>query len=651
MRPVQIEDLFEYRFLSSVEYSPTGEWIAFICRHADVEANSYRSDIYVASASGAVVRQLTTSGKDGPFAWAPDGRSILFLSKREESEKGSHVYRIALDGGEASLAFKLPHKAESIVPMDDGSLLYTARVPLDGEPKDEDADYEVIEEIPFWQNGKGFTSRRRVRLFCLGVNAAEPVALTDEELEVQMIDVMDQRIALIARRFPGKALLTDELWLFESPQTAPACLSRETYSMREVRFLTGNRLVLAASDMQQYGRGQNPELLQVDVPNPSFQSLTPNWDQSLGNSVAADCRHGGGPSLRVVGGAVYASLTQGGQSKVVRVSKGGELVDLAVPHGSVDSYAVHGSQVACVALRPHALQELLIFENGEARRVTQFNDANLQETAVSIPKPFSVLTSAGVELDAWIIEPVDMDPQKAYPTVLDIHGGPRAAYGDIFFHEMQLLASEGYAVVYTNPRGSSGRGNVFADLRGKYGTIDYEDLMAVLDAAVDRFPFVDPDRLGVMGGSYGGYMTNWMIGQTDRFRAAASQRSIANWISKFNTTDIGYYFNKDAIGTDPWEPDGADKLWWHSPLKYADRVTTPTLFIHSEQDYRCWLAEGLQMFTALRYHGVESRLVMFRDENHELSRSGKPKHRARRLREIVAWFDHYLKDKETNPCN
>ena len=155
------------------------------------------------------------------------------------------------------------------------------------------------------------------------------------------------------------------------------------------------------------------------------------------------------------------------------------------------------------------------------------------------------------------------------------------------------------------------------------------------------FSEFDKSRVGVTGGSYGGYMTNWIIGHTDRFKCAASQRSISNWISKFGTTDIGYYFNADQNQATPWI--NHDKLWWHSPLKYADKAKTPTLFIHSEEDYRCWLAEGLQMFTALKYHGVEARLCMFRGENHELSRSGKPKHRIRRLTEITNWFEKYLK--------
>jgi len=205
-----------------------------------------------------------------------------------------------------------------------------------------------------------------------------------------------------------------------------------------------------------------------------------------------------------------------------------------------------------------------------------------------------------------------------------------------------VLAAAGYAVIFSNPRGSDGRGNEFADIRSAYGSRDYQDLMEVTDAALERFDFIDRDKLGVTGGSYGGYMTNWIIGQTDRFKAAVSHRSIANWISMFGTTDIGYYFVEDQYqGATPWS--GMDKLWEGSPLKYADRVSTPTLFIHSEEDYRCWLTEGLQMFTALKYHGVESRLCLFKGENHELSRSGRPKSRIRRLKEMLDWFDKYLK--------
>ena len=239
------------------------------------------------------------------------------------------------------------------------------------------------------------------------------------------------------------------------------------------------------------------------------------------------------------------------------------------------------------------------------------------------------------------MKPVDYDPNKKYPGVLHVHGGPKTVFGKVFHHEMQFLANNGYFVFFTNPRGSDGRGKEFADIRGKYGEIDFDDLMKFTDAVIKNYPALDEEKLAIMGGSYGGFMTNWAIGHTNRFKAACSQRSISNMTSEFLLTDIGYYFIDDQISATPW--NNYEKLWHHSPLKYANKAQTPTLFIHSNEDYRCWIPEGIQMFSALKYHNVPARLVMFKGENHELSRSGKPMHRIRRLKEILDWFDNYLK--------
>ena len=239
-----------------------------------------------------------------------------------------------------------------------------------------------------------------------------------------------------------------------------------------------------------------------------------------------------------------------------------------------------------------------------------------------------------------MIEPAGREPGRKYPAILDIHGGPKTVYGPHFFHEMQYWANEGFAVIFTNPTGGDGRGNEFMDIRGKYGTVDYRDLMRFVDEALARFDFIDKERLGVTGGSYGGFMTNWIIGHTGLFKAAASQRSISSWLSFSNTSDIGYFFNADQTGATAWEDH--EKLWEHSPLKYAGQVTTPTLFLHSDEDTRCWMAEGIQMFYALKNFGVPSRLVLFHKETHELSRSGRPKSRIRRNEEILNWMKKYL---------
>jgi len=220
-------------------------------------------------------------------------------------------------------------------------------------------------------------------------------------------------------------------------------------------------------------------------------------------------------------------------------------------------------------------------------------------------------------------------------------------YGEGFIHEFHVLSGKGYVIIYTNPRGSTGYSQDFRDIRGRYGDRDYKDLMETIEYVIENYDFIDSKRLGVAGGSYGGFMTNWIIGHTNRFKAAVTQRSISNWISDYGTTDIGFYFNEDQIagGFDRpyWIRKWFNKYWDHSPLKYVGKVKTPLLIIHSLEDYRCWLDQALQIFTALKRRGIPSRLVLFPKENHDLSRKGKPKHRIKRLEEIINWFNKYLK--------
>ena len=253
------------------------------------------------------------------------------------------------------------------------------------------------------------------------------------------------------------------------------------------------------------------------------------------------------------------------------------------------------------------------------------------------------LNTDGVDIDGFVMKPVGYEPGKRYPGILHIHGGPKMVFGPGFHHEMQLWVASGFFVCYCNPRGSCGKGNAFADLQGKYGEVDFRDLMEFTDEVLRRYPEIDADRMGVAGGSYGGFMTNWVIGHTDRFRCAVSQRSIANYVGDYLLSDIGYYYVPDQqLGT-IWEHP--ERLWKASPLTYADPVKTPTLFIHADKDYRCTLANDLEMFAALKLHGVESKLCMFYGENHGLSREGKPSNRISRLSEILHWMEEHLKEE------
>ena len=660
----QIDDLLQYRFLSSPKVSPDQRWAAFAVKRADRDSNDYCSNLYLVDLEGGNVRQWTASGKDGAFDWAEDSRSIVFTSKRNQkqqanetaSEPETGLYRITVDGGEALQLGTIPFAVEKLRCAGGNRLLFTARAagndvqePVNAEAErvvpDAD-DYEVLDEIPYWQNGIGFTNGRRVSLHVhdLATEKTRELLTEQQDLEVSSFAVHGDLVAVTGRRFGGRAPVTDELWMISLQDGTSRCVSRDAFSLGDPCVVSEGTLAVLGTDMGIYGLNQSREILLVDLASGEIRSITPAWDRMPGNSVTGDCRHGGGPTMLSYNGSLYVVVTEGGNTALERVSQDGTVERAVDLEGSIDAFDVCDRGIVYVALRPDRLQELYIREDDCETQLTSLNDGVLS-SHLPLPEPFAVTTEDGTRIDAWLIRPADFEEGRSYPSILEIHGGPKTAYGTVFIHEMQTLAAQGYAVVFCNPRGSSGRGDGFAEIRGKYGTIDYDDIMTVVDHALESYDFLDPARIGVTGGSYGGYMTNWIIGHTDRFAAACSQRSIANWASMMCTTDIGYFFTPDQIAAPLWDEDGAgaEKLWWHSPLKYADKVKTPTLFIHSEQDYRCWLTEGLQMFTALRVHDVDTRLVMFRGENHELSRSGKPLHRIRRLQEMLQWFDKHLK--------
>ncbi|MCG8456750.1 MAG: S9 family peptidase, partial [Holophagales bacterium] len=242
----------------------------------------------------------------------------------------------------------------------------------------------------------------------------------------------------------------------------------------------------------------------------------------------------------------------------------------------------------------------------------------------------------GPEIQGWLMTPPGFDPERRYPLVLYIHGGPHTMYGTSFFHEFQLLAHAGYLVLYTNPRGSTGYGSDFGNIiQYRYPGDDYHDLMAAVDAVLER-GFADPHRLAVAGGSGGGLLTGWIVGKTDRFAAAAAQRNVTNWHSFVGTADLNRFFVDTWFRATPWEDPG--EYLRRSPLRYADRITTPLLLIHSEQDYRTPLEQSLQLYTALRMQEKTARLVIFPEESHGLSRTGRPSHRIARLEHILEWF-------------
>jgi dipeptidyl aminopeptidase/acylaminoacyl peptidase len=374
------------------------------------------------------------------------------------------------------------------------------------------------------------------------------------------------------------------------------------------------------------------------------RDLLESWDRSVGSSVISDMRAHAQtlpPAWTPDGRILFLGSDQGTANAYSCAATGGDVRAETIGAHQVVSWSLDRSRrrFAAIVATTTDPGNLFVGEVGGAmRKASCLNDEFLASKYIAEPERIEFTGADGWKIEGWLMKPRGFDPAKKWPLVLEIHGGPHTAYGHSFFHEFHVLAGHGYAVLLTNPRGSHAYGQRFVEACvGDWGGKDYEDLMAGVDHAL-ALGWVDPKRLYVTGGSYGGFMTNWIIGHTDRFRAAVTQRSISNNISAFGTSDIGWHFWEHEMGdATPWRD--AEKLVFRSPLTYITRVKTPLLILHAERDLRCPIEQAEQLFTALKVLGKEAVFVRFPEDNHDLTRGGKPKHRVEHARRIADWFD------------
>ncbi|MBX6342798.1 MAG: S9 family peptidase, partial [Thermomicrobiaceae bacterium] len=377
--------------------------------------------------------------------------------------------------------------------------------------------------------------------------------------------------------------------------------------------------------------------------------LTVELDRTAEDAMLTDTAAASDPGLVWSGDGqhLYFQVSDQGNTHLYRVgADGGDAECVVGGRRRVHDFSLSrdGQRVAFVAADPLNPGDVYVCaaDGADERRLTRVNEGYLRSVALSEPEEFWVESQAEdrLPIQAWLLRPAGFEEGRKYPVVLEVHGGPHSMYGNVFFHEFQLLAAQGYAVVYANPRGSQGYGDAFTKAAvGAWGERDMPDLMAVLDHVVGM-GFVDANRQAVLGGSYGGFMTNWLVGHTDRFRAAITMRCVSNLYSFYGTSDIGFRFGEYEIGGMPWE--NRDQYLRLSPISYVERMTTPLLILHSEADYRCPIEQAEQLFVMLKRLGREVEFVRFPDESHGLSRNGKPKHRVERLQHILRWFERYL---------
>lgn len=500
--------------------------------------------------------------------------------------------------------------------------------------------WHEVTEVPYWTNAEGNVNGKRHQLFIFDLKSKELHSLVPKDFEISNFWYQDGHLFLSGAQYQNHQPFQKGLYEYDfTEKKLQELLKPETWSISAVALLN-DELYLAATDNKKYGIEENPNFYHLLKDTHEMQ-LVQEWDHNLSNIVIHDMEVVPGKTIFVHDNKLYFVATIATYNEIYTFD--GEKTELVGKwDGSITSLAFQGDHLQFIANSPQSPQQLYQFEkDGQVKQLSHFNEF-LKDRYLAEPKQIDYKDHNGDWRYGWVLYPLNYQEGNKYPAILEVHGGPRATYGDGFFHEMQMLASAGYFVFFTNIIGSEGWGDEYGDVRGKYGTVDYDDLMLFTDEVLKQVPEINEEKLGLAGGSYGGFMTNWVIGHTHRFSAAVSMRSIASWTAMY-ISDIGPEFVNDQMATDDLHSDDIDKLWFHSPLRYVNNVTTPTLFLHSDHDFRCPIPDAYQMFQALKLRNIPTKLVVFQGSNHDLSRKGAPNRRIKRLEETLNWFDKYLK--------
>src|SRR6266516_1756754 len=666
MRP---EDVYALTSVSEPRISPDGRHVAYVVNGIDREANGYRGAIWVAPLDGSEEPRQFTSGerRDGSPCWSPDGRWLAFVSNRDgedESKAHGELYVLPADGGEPRRLTEGEEGVASIAWSPDSHRIVFARRVRDEAYGEEDERRRAprrFTRVFFKLDSVGWTGDRRKHVFLADLDGGDERQLTDGDCENDepAWSPDGSRIVFTSQRGDRWDVeLVEALYELEvdSEGAEPRRLTQPDESASTASFSPDGTLIAYVHAPEDGTFPHHGQIAVMRSDGSDRRILTASLDRQCAPFplVREPIWDGGRIAFAVEdGGNVHLYTVAADGSGEPEVLVGGEQVT-----GGYDLNDGVLVYTASVHTRPHELFLRLRASSakpptrgrkpgGNGKRITSVCDDFVAGRELADVERFTAVSADGTEVDAWLVRPPGFDEGRRYPVLLTIHGGPFTQYGTGFFDEVQVYAGAGYCVLFSNPRGGSGYSEEWGRaIRGPgddagpgWGTVDYEDLMGVADSALERFPFLDADRLGVLGGSYGGFMTSWVVSHTNRFKAALSERAVNHLISAFGSSD-GFWVFERQFGGPMWE--NVDEWLRMSPATYAREIETPVLIVHSENDLRCNVEQGEHLFTLLRLQGKEVELLRFPSESHELSRSGSPIHRVQRFEAILEWFGRYL---------
>lgn len=662
--PITREDLLKFTMYSDPQFSPDGKSYAFVSTKIN-EKKEYESHLHLHNLNADKPVQWTTGNKgDSSPRFSPDGKTIAFQSNRSGTPQ---IWLLSTEGGEARQLTHFAYGATSPLWSKDGRFLIfqasleadadvTKQKELSKEERKKEAEELrkkaiIIDRLKHKSDARGFhldDRNQQIILYDFEGDSFTQLTKGEHDHHFQDISPCGEKV-LFSGNLNDNAdyELVSYLYMLDVSSKEISPFTEEAGAYGNARFSPDGKTIACFGHGYEFDGATLAKVFLFDLESKEKKNLSKDWDFQLGDLMIGDMRIGAsttGPVWDESGEKLYFIASYDGKTTLNEVTTSGERTVLYDGNNHVYGFSydkINSKFILALSSPTEQGDFYLLKEVGaEPQRLTKANPF-LDEISLSEPEELEITAEDGWKIQGWLMKPYGFEEGKKYPFVLEVHGGPHAMYGQTFFHEMQLLAAKGYVVLYTNPRGSHGYGQKFVDaVRRDYGGSDYTDLMSAVDYALENFSFIDEDRLGVTGGSYGGFMTNWIVGQTDRFKAAVTQRSISNWLSFYGVSDIGYFFTKWELGFDLLEDP--KKLWDFSPLKYAENVETPLLIVHGELDYRCPIEQAEQLFIALKHLGKDVKFVRFPGANHELSRSGNPDMRMERLKHIVGWFDKYL---------
>jgi len=649
--PFVPSDLLRLAGASDPRLAPDGATVYFRRTWIDEEKDENCGAIWRV-APGVPAAPFTTGRNDRLARIAPDGAQVAFVAERDGAQ--ARIFTIPAGGGEARAVSPAYAKLVSLDWSPDGTqLAFVASAPYDAATApvflDERSGARHIRSLPFKSDADGLLDGVRKQLFVLALAGGDVRQLTAGAFDVGGWSWSPDgtRIAFSAKiGLPEDDTATSDIHVVDLGSGALRTLTEGSGPLVAPSYSHDGTMLAFIGHLHgdDAGGRYNAELLIMPAEGGAIVSLSAALDRTIGDTIASDLRSGSAPPP--------PAWAAGDREIVVQVSDEGSCEVRAFPRAggaprtlaggarSIFGYALAPSGALAIAFTsPTIPAELALVRDGVETVLTALNPF-LAERALADVQRYRPAAADGTTLDGWYLAPPGAS--GAVPLVLEVHGGPHAAYGHAFFAEFQMLAGLGFAVAYGNPRGSQSYGHAYADaITGDWGGIDAADVLTILDGALGCGT-IDRARIGLAGGSYGGFMTTWLLGHSDRFAAGVSMRAVNDFVSEAGASDLGWFLERE-VGAPARMADGGRKLFENSPLRAAHAIDVPLLVEHSERDFRCPIDQGEQLFTLLRRLGkTDVEFVRFIGDGHELSRAGKPRSRLLRLRAIGNWFVRHL---------